>query len=513
MSRGITSLILFTIVLCCGCQSDIATIRKNSTAINRLPVIEPDYIGSTIPPNIAPINFKVIDSSVQCVAEIKSIKGSSLIIRGEKGGFRIPPAGWRQLLKANTGKPLLITIYSRNRKGTWQRYRTIEDTIAVEPIDRYCTYRLLNFQYNYSSELRECERDLSSFDERVLVNSRNFPWGCVNCHTPNNNDSKQFILQVRSSGYGSETLIADGDSVVTLNSRLGYASWHPGGNRIAFSVYKVEQYFHAVRAQFIDVCDRNSDIVIYDVSKRKILPVQQLQQKAYLETWPCWSADGRYLYFCSAVVSDDYFTSDPPAQFETLRYSLLRISYNADEDTWGTVDTILSARETGLSIAQPKVSPDNRLIVFCMQQYGAYPHTQVSSDLYCMDMKTREYRKLPVNSAYNESWHSWSQNSRWLLFSSKRGGGIFTRLYFTYIDAAGKAHKPFILPQHDPAFYDSFIKCYNVGELAVAPVRFSERQLLAAITTKKQISVPVTLGSEQGRKKSNGVWEGLSGGH
>ena len=138
-----------------------------------------------------------------------------------------------------------------------------------------------------------------------------------------------------------------------------------------------------------------------------------------------------------------------------------------------------------------KLSPDNRFCLFCMQNYGAYPHTQVSSDLYLMDVATRQYRKLPINSEYNESWHSWSKNGRWILFSSKRGGGIFTRLYISYIDSAGNTRKPFLLPQRNPAFYDSFIKCYNVPEFATAPVRFSERRLLKAIRSRHTVTVPL----------------------
>jgi hypothetical protein len=126
-----------------------------------------------------------------------------------------------------------------------------------------------------------------------------------------------------------------------------------------------------------------------------------------------------------------------------------------------------------------------------MQDYGAYPHAQVSSDLFLMNLASGTCQKLPVNSDYNESWHSWSANSRWILFSSKRGSGIFTRLYLSHIDSAGNASTPMLLPQADGAFYESFTDCYNVPEFAVAPVRFSERQLLRAIKTRNRINVPL----------------------
>ena len=483
--------LFFCAALLSGCRPDLTAIKRSCIVTDRLPVIKPDYTGITVPPNIAPLNFKLLDSCAACVAEIASANGSPIVAWGKNSTLCIGAAPWKRLLAENAGKPLHITIFTRSNRDTWHRYATIENAIAVEPVDRYCTYRLLSYQYNYSSDLRECQRDLTSFKETVLVNAQNYAWGCVNCHTPKDNDPNRFVLQARSTNYGSETLIADGDSITTLSSRLGYAAWHPDGRYVAFTVYRVEQYFHAVGRQFIDVYDNNSCIVMYDAVARKIIPAPLLNQEGVLETWPEWSPDGRYLYFCSSPVLWIDGFQEPPVNFNKTKYSLLRIPFDFKTNTWGAVDTVLSPDETGLSIVQPKISPDNRFCLFCMQSCGAYPHAQVSSDLYLMDVATRQYRKLPINSEYNESWHSWSKNGRWILFSSKRGGGIFTRLYFSYVDSAGNASKPFILPQRDPDFYDSFIKCYNVQEFAVTPVRFSERQLLKAIRTRNKITVPV----------------------
>jgi hypothetical protein len=491
------------IALLTGCRPHLEAIQRDCAAVDRLPLISPDYTGVTVPPNIAPLNFTLRDSGAVCVAEIASVNGTPIVAWGRRRVFRIGAAHWRRLLSENAGNPLRITVYARNGRGPWRRYATIEDTVAAESIDRYCTYRLLGFQYSYWRDLRVCQRDLTSFAERVLINTLNYTkyfarngtnnkaFKCVNCHTPLNNDPGRFVLQLRSRVYGAETLIADGDSILSLSSRLGYASWHPDGARIAFTVYKVQQYFHAVGRQFIDIYDNNSRIVMYDVIGRKISPVAQLDRQGVLETWPSWSPDGRYLYFCSAPVPWSDYDKEPPDNFNRTKYSLLRIAYDPVQNRWGEVDTVLSADETGLSITQPRFSPDGRFCLFGMQDYGPYPYTDASSDLYLMDAATLRCRKPPINSEYNESWHSWSKNGRWIIFSSKRGGGIFTRLYISHIDTAGNAGKPFPLPQSDPAFYDTFLKCYNVPEFAAAPVRFSERRLFKAIRAPHTITVPV----------------------
>ncbi|MBN2188675.1 MAG: PD40 domain-containing protein [Chitinispirillaceae bacterium] len=278
----------------------------------------------------------------------------------------------------------------------------------------------------------------------------------------------------------------------TVSSRLGYTAWHPSGRLIAFSVYNVEQFFHAVGRNILDQYDKNASIVMYNTAQNALDPVPALVDQRFLQTWPEWSPDGRWLYFCRAPVLWTDFTKSPPDNYDKVKYSLCRIFYNEADNSWGAVDTILSPGETGLSISQPRISPDGRFLLFCMHDRGIYPHTQKSSDLYMMDLGSRRTRRLDINSEYNESWHGWSSNGRWMLFSSKRGGGIFTRLYFSYVDSSGCAHKPFILPQEDPSFYESFIKCCNVPEFAVASVTFDQRDLLRAIRSRAKIQVPVS---------------------
>jgi hypothetical protein len=75
---------------------------------------------------------------------------------------------------------------------------------------------------------------------------------------------------------------------------------------------------------------------------------------------------------------------------------------------------------------------------------------------------------MELNSDFTDSYHSWSSNSKWLVFSSRRDDGLTTRPYIAYIDNNGIASKPFILPQSDPEFYNSFLRSFNVPELTNA---------------------------------------------
>ncbi len=106
-----------------------------------------------------------------------------------------------------------------------------------------------------------------------------------------------------------------------------------------------------------------------------------------------------------------------------------------------------------------------------------------------MDLEKGELTKPPINSEFSESWHSWSSNSRWIAFSSKRGDGPFTRCYLSHIDPTGQAHKPLVLPQADPKFYDSFIKTFSVPELVTGPVPISTATLTRAARSTEALPV------------------------
>jgi Tol biopolymer transport system component len=229
----------------------------------------------------------------------------------------------------------------------------------------------------------------------------------------------------------------------------------------------------------------------------------QISQKDRLENWPAWSADGRYLYFCSApkMWSKKDLKKHPPDGYRDVRYDLVRISYDIETDTWGRVETILSAKDTGRSIAMPRISPDGRWLSFCMIDYGYFPPWHLGSDLYLMDLKAAQetgqyqYRRLEINSDQSESWQCWSSNSRWIVFSSKRDYGVFTKPYFSYVDQQGKVYKPVLLPQKDPEFYESCVRTFNTPELIVEPVKATGEKLRRVVRNQKAISVeiPVTM--------------------
>ncbi len=469
-------------------------VVKDYKIIPRMPRIRPDYTGTAIPPNISPLNFIVTEPGTRYLVKIYSGAGEPIDVFSKTGEIKIPLRRWMSLLNTNRGRQLSFDVYAKNKDGLWSRYETITNTIAKEDIDSYLVYRFMKPIFSWWNNIGIYQRNLENYENKVVLHGTSFIYGCLNCHTFLNNTPEYMTLGIRSPTYGSATLLAHDRKVHKLGTKFSYTSWHPSGRLVAFSMNKVRQFFHRTAMEVRDVIDLDSAICYYIVDSQKIKTIPALSEKDRLETYPTWSPDGRYLYFCSAPILWTDRDKLPLQRYDEVKYDLRRISYNVEKDEWGQPETVLSAEETKMSILCPRISPDGKFLIFCMCEYGCFPVYQPSSDLYMMDLKTGKYDKLPINSEYSESWHSFSSNSRWLTFSSKRLDGLFTRTYFSYIDETGRAYKPFILPQKDPAYYDSLLQTYSVPELITRRVEVSKAALARAVRGPAKIApdMPIT---------------------
>ncbi len=493
MTKRIARLVLF--IACAAgafwlwhARLERAAAPRRYVPVDRRPRIRPDYVDTVIPPNIAPLNFRVDEPGARYHVEIRSDLGEPITVTTTSPLVTIPRKPWRELLAANRGRRLYFNVRVEGPDGSLRLFDALPNTIAPEDIDGYLVYRLIDMAHNTWGEMGLYERDLEGYHESVVLHNDSFDGGCANCHTFLSNDTRSFILHFRTGGYGSAMLLVRDGVAAKVDTRTGprsrpgaYASWHPDGRVLAFSLNKVRQFFHSAGRQTMDVMDLESDVALYLLDSNAVISTAALSDPDRMETYPAWSADGKYLYFCSAPILWTDRETVPPARFGEVRYDLMRIAYDAETGRGGTSETVLSAKETGLSITQPRASPDGRFLLFCMSGYGTFPVVMEDADLYLMDLATGKYGRLECNSDRCEAWHCWSSNSRWIAFASKRDNDLLARPYFSYVDEEGRAHKPFLLPQKDPAFYDSLLLTYNLPELVRRPVPVRGEQVARAI--------------------------------
>jgi len=463
---------------------------EDAEAVPRPPRISPDYAGIVLPPNIAPLNFAVREDGARFLVRMRGEAREAIEVLSRSPAIAIPPRRWRALLDSNRGKDLRWDVYAE-AGGQWRRYGTIVNRVAEDEIDPYLVYRLIPPVHNKYREVGVYQRNLATGEESAVLDGKPLGTACVNCHSFPGNDPQRMLIGIRSDSLGKATLLAADGRVTKLGTPFGYTAWHPSGRIAAYSTNKVRQFFHTAGPEVRDVVDLESALAYFRLDARESKRVPGASDEQHLATYPAWSPDGRWLYYCRAPLLWTDHDAVPPERYAEVKYDLVRIPYDIETDRWGSPQTVLSAKETGLSILLPRVSPHGRFLLFCMCRYGCFPAFQPMSDLYMMDLEKGTYTKCPINSEFSESWHSWSSNSRWIAFSSKRGGGTFTRCYLSYIDQTGEAHKPFVVPQADPEFYESFLKTVSLPELLTGPVPVSTAALMRAARSQRTIPVEV----------------------
>ncbi|MDD5327017.1 MAG: hypothetical protein PHY02_04275 [Phycisphaerae bacterium] len=488
------------------------------SVIDRPPRIYPDYCSTVIPPNIAPLNFMVQEKGSYYFVRIYSEKGEPIEVSSRSPKISIPIGPWHKLLNANKAGRLKFDVFVRTDNQAWTRFDTITNEIANEDIDGFLIYRRMHPTHVLiRGHVGIYQRNLGNFDEKLVLDTpdrinHGHIIRCANCHTFCKNRPDKALMGVRTEGQNQYTLLIDGNSVSKVGVKFGYTSWHPSGKMAVYSIIDPRPFFRAVASEVRDLFDLDSTMVYFLVDSKTVKTLPEISRKDRLETWPVWSADGRFLYFCSAPMLWTNKTKLPPdGGYDSVRvkYDLVRISYDIERDQWGKVETVLSAQDTGRSIAMPRVSHDGRWLTFCMCKYGSFTPWRKSSDIYIVDLKTveetgrYEYRRLDLNSDKSESWHSWSSNSRWIAFSSKREYGIFTRCYISYIDENGKTYKPLILPQKDSEFYGYCLDAFNTPELVIGPIPATGETLARIIRSSDE--VPVTLPTTMATPKSGKI--------
>ncbi|MCD8292576.1 MAG: hypothetical protein LUC23_02280 [Prevotellaceae bacterium] len=431
--------------------------------IDTEPPLWPDYAGVTLPPNLAPPCFSLPDSleATRLGAWFKA-GGDSLFVQASKGQIAIRPAKWKRLVKASSDISVRVQAQVG---GLMTAYAPFHLYIAPDSIDSYIAYRLIEPGYESWNEMGIYQRCLESYEETPIITNRMTDFGCMNCHAFCNRKPDRMLFHLRA-GYAG-TYVLEGGKVKKLDTKtpqtisaLVYPSWHPSGDFVAFSVNSTKQLFHTTDRNRVEVYDAASDVVVYDAGRDELVTSPLLSSPAAFETFPTFSPDGRTLYFCSAD------SVGMPGGYDQVRYSLCAIGFDTATRTFGDrVDTLYNARTEGKSVSFPRVSPDGRFLMFTLAAYGNFSIWHKDADLYMADLRDGSIRPLrALNSGDVESYHSWSGNSRWVVFSSRRIDGLYTRPFIAYIDSAGNARKPFLLPQKGKDYYTFLMKSFNIPE-------------------------------------------------
>jgi len=449
--------------------------------------VRPDYLGLTVPPNVAPLNF---DLDRAAKVTLVSSAGGRLEKSGLKIRFALPE--WRAFLS--------------DAKGGWYEVRIVDasetlvatNTVSADPIDPYLSYRLIPPSYTSFDAMRLAERSLEDFTETTIYDNRQTTRKqCVNCHTPCRGDPSTTLFHVRAVDAG--TVIASPKyglkrhnlpNVTDSPGGGAYPAWHPSGDHIAFSVNHTRQSFYLTDPAKIEVADFRSDLLLYSLSNRTSRVIEN--EPDIFECFPTWSPDGRTLYSVRARVTPP---ANTPTNDEacsawlfldlakrygsTIRYDLVRRDFDERTLAFTPPEMILDAQKLQASFLFPRISPDGRWCVLTVASCGVFPIWHREANLYILDLLTGTLRACDeINSGESDSYHGFSTNGRWMVFSSRRLDDVYTRPFFAHFDpATGRFSKPFLLPVEDPDEHDRRFLSYNVPEFMTGPVPHSPAAL------------------------------------
>ncbi|GHV49881.1 cytochrome c biosynthesis protein [Bacteroidia bacterium] len=445
--------------------------KPDTTGSDEYPQIYPDYINITIPCNIAPLNFILRNKPEHIEVVIKGRSGSITCTGRDK--IQFPAARWKTFLLSEQGNTVQVQVKAKI-DGLWIAYKSFNWTIA-DKIDPYLTYRLIEPGYEVWNKVQLCERNIENFSVKVFADNNLTGNSCMNCHIAGNRNPNLSFFHIRGEKGG--TILNRNGHLRKINTRTKdmfapatYGDLHPSGRYGIFSTNVVIPGFHSLPQTKLEVYDKASDLLIIDFDTNRMIHSPLVSGNDKLETFPVFSADGNRIYYCVASAMQ------LPDSIRQLKYSLCSIDFDAKRGEFGnTMDTLINMdSERGQSVSFPRPSPDGRFLLFCLSDYGTFPIWHQETDLFMLDLESKEIIDLAeANSDYSDTYHSWSSNSRWFVFASKRDDGLYGKPYFCYIGKDGKAHKPFVLPQRDPYYYDYTLKSFNIPELMSGKLPFS----------------------------------------
>ncbi len=307
-------------------------------------------------------------------------------------------------------------------------------------------------------------RDVTRPDNRTIIPS--LPT-CANCHSFSRDGSTMGMdldgPQSDKGGYGLAKVAREMDigrkDIFSWNhdfktkpkgsKTIGFLSQvSPEGDYVITTVNEAVYINNFLNHRYIQVFYPTRGVLAY-YSKRtgKIQTLPGADDSSFVHCNPTWSPDGKYLVFSRARAKDPYAPGQPDPKFpndsnETqIQYNLYRIPFNGGRG--GKAEPITGASYNGMSNTFPKISPDGRFIVYVQCRNGQL--LRPDGKLWIVPIEGGEARLMNCNTPEMNSWHSFSPDGRWMVFSSK-GFSHYTQMFLTHINEDGEDSPPVLIP-------------------------------------------------------------------
>jgi tetratricopeptide (TPR) repeat protein len=379
---------------------------------------------------------------------------------------------WESLKRNSSSQNLQLTIIGFNKKdkrftGGTQVFQISEDSVGASIF-----FRAVMLPFSYAvRNVQTIEWYMGSVrgePPRKMLD--NMPV-CANCHSFSGNGPTLAMDVDYGNDKGSYSLVKAKDTsairpqdIITWGSfkkdegepTFGLLSQISPSGKYVLSTVKDLSVFAAVddNLAYSQLFFPIKGIIgIYNIETNKFSELQGANYPEYVQSNPVWSPDNKKVLF---VRTDAYINEKVRKSGTALlnindvkefkdggkefKFNIYSVDFN--DGSGGFPQPLKDASYNGKSNYFPKYSPDGKWIVFC--QAENFMLLQPDSKLFIMKSDGTDARQMNCNMENMNSWHSWSPNGRWLVFSSK-AESLYTRLYLTHIDENGNDSPPILL--------------------------------------------------------------------
>jgi len=456
-------------------DEQLQSIDNNQLHLSGI-VIDYPKEGTIFPPELPSPQFSwndTLNESVRWHIRLSTQSGKELY-RGitESSKWKPDSAVWQNIKNAPATEPVSFTIIGEQKGILAKKYSSGKSTFSFskDSVGASIFYRAVPLPFGYAvKHVDEIEwysgRIDGSKPHRVL---ENIPV-CANCHSFSNtglvamdidyaNDKGSYII-----APSTDTVQLAIDKIITWSDykrqeggqTFGLLSQISPNGKYVLSTVKDRSVFVPVdnleySQLFFPI---RGILVVYDRNTKKYYALPGASDPAYVQSNPNWSPDNSEVMFARAkryispkiehtsdvvlnIADVEEFTSGR----QDFKFDLYRIPFNNGRG--GQAIPVPGASENNKSNYFARYSPDGKWVVFC--QADNFMLLQRDSRLYIMPAGGGEPRLMTCNTGNMNSWHSWSPNSKWLVFSSKNKGA-YTQLYLTHIDENGNDSPPVFL--------------------------------------------------------------------